>query len=177
MKIIRELLKQNDACEEQTVRFAELFPDGCEPTIENLSVLWAEKLSVFWLTRLLPAEGLNSRRHFAYLCAREVSHLIKDKRAHECLEVVRRRVEDPNSVSDEELQNATYAAADAANAASSAYDACRAAGAAAYDAYDVAGAAAYATDTAAYAAADAATYTSEREKQITFLSAMLMEVK
>jgi hypothetical protein len=62
------------------------------------------------LLLLLPDEGLCSKRAFALFCAERVSHLITDTKVVGCLAVVRRRVDNPKSVSDMELSLAANAA-------------------------------------------------------------------
>ena len=47
MKLTYELLKKHNACEAQAAEFKRLFPDGCEPEIEHLTLLYAYGLDVF----------------------------------------------------------------------------------------------------------------------------------
>jgi hypothetical protein len=110
MLITYELLKQHNACKSQASRFREMFPDGMQPTIENLADLQVEELDVLWLSRLLPAEGIGSARHFALICAEDVAHLCADPRVDKALGVVRRRVANPASVSNKQLAAALAAA-------------------------------------------------------------------
>ena len=123
MKITHELLSKLEPSCSQFVQFCELWPNGAEPTEENLLQVWGMRLDIFHLVRLLPREGQGSRRAFALWCAQQVVHLTDDQRVHNCLAVVERRVQDPDSVSDEELWRAATAARAAAYAADTAADA------------------------------------------------------
>jgi hypothetical protein len=184
MRITYELLKAQTppACDDQANEFRTLFPDGCEPTVENLMFLanheWmpGQLLDVFWLIRLLPEEGPGSMRAFALWCAEEIAPLCDDQRVRDCLSVVRRRVDAPGTCTDAELDAARDAAWDAAWAAAgaAAWDAAwAAAGAAARDAaWAAAGAAA---GDAARDAARAAAWDAARDAQIACLSQLLME--
>ena len=111
MKITPALLRQHNACSEQVEEFSALYPHGTEPTVEAMFVCAAEGLDALWCLCLLPPEGPGSRRAFALWCAEQVSDLSADPRVAECLAVVRRRVENPDSVSDFELSEAARAAA------------------------------------------------------------------
>ena len=154
MRITTDVLRAANACEEQRDLFAELYPDGLEPTVEWLSEAAAHGLDVWWCWHLLPAEGPGSQRAYALWCAEQVAHLCSDRRVAKCLAVVRRRVARPASVSDAERA----AAGDAARAA--------------------AGAAAWA---AAWAAAGAAAWAAARaaagDAQLAALSALLLETE
>jgi hypothetical protein len=153
MRITAELLTKHAACMEQLKIFKREWTNGCQPTVENMSLGAALGLDVWWLCNLLPKEGPGSQRAYALWCAKQVEHLMKDDRSTQCLQIVERRVVAPESVSDNELsaaKDAAWAAArDAAWAAASA-----AARAAAWD-----------------AARDAA-----RDAQLACLSQLLMEV-
>jgi len=111
MKITPALLRQHNACSEQVEEFSALYPHGTEPTVEAMFVCAAEGLDALWCLCLLPPEGPGSRRAFALWCAEQVSDLSADPRVAECLAVVRRRVENPDSVSDFELSEAARVAA------------------------------------------------------------------
>ena len=121
MRLTYELLKAQTppACDEQANEFQRLFPDGCEPTVENLTFLANHEhadrglLDVTWLVRLLPKEGPGSMRAFALWCAEQVAYLCDDQRVRDCIEVVRRRVDVPGSCTDQELAAAGDAAGDA----------------------------------------------------------------
>ena len=125
MLITAELLEQHGVCAEQVAAVRLLWPNGAEPTVEVLAEAAAEGLDPWWLWHLLPAEGPGSRRAYALWCAEQVAHLSGDARVGDCLAVVRRRVNDPGSVSNADLD----AARDAARAAAwdAAWDAARAA--------------------------------------------------
>jgi hypothetical protein len=169
MLITYELLKQHNACKSQASRFREMFPDGMQPTIENLADLQAEELDVLWLSRLLPAEGIGSARHFALICAEDVAHLCADpRRVDKALGVVRRRVANPASVSNKQLAAAWDAALAAIRA--TARDAALAATRAAIRATALA-----ATRDAALAATRDAALAATISRYIAHLSAMLLE--
>ena len=63
MKITTKLLQQHNACYEQVAEFTRLFPEGCRPTIDNLTILRQTEyrdeygnrglLDTFWLFSLL----------------------------------------------------------------------------------------------------------------------------
>jgi hypothetical protein len=176
MRLTYELLKSQTppACEEQASEFKRLYSDGCEPTVDNLFELESYGLDVFWLTRLLHADGPGSMRAFALWCAEQVAYLSTDQRVTDCLAVVRRRVEEPGNCTDNELAaagDAAWAAAgDAAWAAAWA-----AARAAAWDAGAAAGVAARA---AAWVAARAAAWDAagdSSDAQIACLAQLLCE--
>ena len=168
MKITADLLMMHDACYEQVAEVRLLWPDGVEPTIDVLAEAAVEGLDPWWLWHLLPAEGPGSRRAYALWCAKQVAHLSGDQRVAQCLAVVRRRVEDPSGVSDEELHAYADAAAYAAYADDAAYA-------------DAADAAAACAACAAYAYADAyaadAAYADMRGAQLACLSQLLCEVE
>jgi len=109
MRITYELLRRHGACESQALRFRELYPRGALPTVEVLTVLAAQGLDVLWGRCLLPTEGHGSRRALALWFTEQV---VRD----EVLPVIRRRVEDPSSVSNGELA-AAWSAAEAATEA------------------------------------------------------------
>ena len=120
MKITADLLAARGACVDQVAEVRRLWPRGAEPTDEDLTQAEAHGLNWLWLVCLLPAEGPGSQRAFALWCAEQVAHLADDQRVADCLDVVRRRVADPSSVSDVELAAAwaaAWAAGDAAGAA------------------------------------------------------------
>jgi hypothetical protein len=148
MKITTALLRQHNACNDgspgQVDLFEELYPNGLIPDVASLSEAAAAGLDVWWAWHLLPEEGPGSQRAYALWCAEQVEHLTDDPRVHDCLAVVRRRVQTPNSVSDRDLEAAREAARDAAGAAAwaAAWEAEAAAGAAAWAAREAAGAAA-----------------------------------
>ncbi len=121
MRITAELLRRHGACKEQCATVATLWPDGAVPTIDALTEAAANGLDPWWLWRLLPAEGPGSRRAYALWCAEQVAHLCSAPRVAQCMAVVRRRVESPGSVTDDELRRARSCAADAASAAAYAY--------------------------------------------------------
>ena len=182
MKLTYELLKAQKptACDEQANEFKRLFPDGCEPTVENLFELANSEyvpgctLDVFWLVRLLPEEGPGSMRAFALWCAEQVAYLCDDQRVRDCIDVVRRRVDVPGSCTDQELAAAWAAAGAAAWAAAgaAAWAAARAA------AWAAAGAAAWdAARAAAGAAARDATWDAAWAAQIACLSQLLLEAE
>jgi len=162
MLITTKLLKESGACNSAITKFNELFGDKVQLTVENLVTAYANGIPVFWLTNLLPSEGAGGQRDFALFAAEQVQHHSKDERVSKCIEVIRRKVADPHSVSDAELKQArkgawSVAAADAAGAAAAAAGAWAADAAAwaAYAAACAADAAARAADAAA-CAADAA---------------------
>jgi hypothetical protein len=128
MKLTYDLLVKHNACIPQRDEFRRLFPDGCEPTIDNLLYLSSceypngATLDPWWLYYVLPDEGPGSKRAYALWCAEQVAYLCDDQRVRDCLAVVRRRVEDPTQpgTSDADLaaaRAAARAAADAADAA------------------------------------------------------------
>ena len=98
MRITAALLRRHGACADQVAEFQRLWPRGAEPTVEALAQAAGRGLDPWWLWRLLPAEGPGSQRAYALWCAEQVAHLVTDPRVAACLEVVRRRVEDPQSV-------------------------------------------------------------------------------
>ena len=114
MKITPALLRKHGACSEQVEEFAALYPHGTEPTVEEMFTCAAEGLDVLWCLRLLPLEGPGSQRAFSLWCAEQVAHLSDDPRVAECLAVVRTRVLDPASVTDNVLAAAWAAAREAA---------------------------------------------------------------
>ena len=128
MKITADLLAARGACVDQVAEVRRLWPRGAEPTDEDLTQAEAHGLNWLWLVCLLPAEGPGSQRAFALWCAEQVAHLADDQRVADCLDVVRRRVADPSSVSDVELAAAWAAAWAAASAAGAAASAAWAAG-------------------------------------------------
>ena len=141
MKITRKLLWEHGACRGQVREFHRLYPNGCEPTIEVLFDLAAEGLDAWWLQRLLPAEGLGSRREYALWCVEQVEDLLPESVRRNVLPVIRWRVHGPDDVSDEDLAAARDAAGDAArDAAGAAWAAAGGAGAA-WAAWAAAGAA------------------------------------
>ena len=120
MKITRKLLWEHGACRVQVKKFHKLYPNGCEPTIEVLFDLAAEGLDAWWLQRLLPAEGLGSRREYALWCVEQVEDLLPESVRRNVLPVIRWRVHGPDDVSDEDLAaawNTAWAAWAAAGAA------------------------------------------------------------
>jgi len=127
MKITHALLVAHGACRDQAEQFLADYPDGLLPTVEALTCAAAAGLDVWWAVRLLPAEGPGSARAYALWCAQQVAHLCPDSRVAECLAVVARRVEAPDSASDADLDAAGAAAWDAARAAAwdAAWDAAR----------------------------------------------------
>jgi hypothetical protein len=129
MRITAALLRRHRACRDQVKLFAKTYPRGLTVTVENSFEAASAGLDVLWAVNLLPAEGPGSRREFVLWCADQVAHLTKDKRVHDCLAVVRQRVDALTSVSDRDLV-AAGAAAEAAEAAEAA------AGAAAWAARD-----------------------------------------
>ena len=48
-RVTSRLLRQFEACDDQLALFRELFPDGAEPTAENLCIAHANGLNVDWL--------------------------------------------------------------------------------------------------------------------------------
>ena len=128
----------------------------------------------------LPDEGQQSKRAFALWCAERVKHLNTDPRIEECLAVVRRKVADPTSVTNEDLKRAGdaiyYAARNVAYARAVAYYAASYATVVTditYYAVAVANAAANAAATAAAYADNAASrnaaYGIERKAQVDWL--------
>jgi hypothetical protein len=111
MKITADLLRKHGACDDppdcQVARFAALWPDGAEPTVEALTEAAACGLDVWWLVRVLP---LHDQRRYAWWCASQVAYLTDDQRVHDCLATVRRAVEEPGSVAAAELRAAEAAA-------------------------------------------------------------------
>jgi len=114
MKITPALLRKHGACSEQVEEFTALYPRGTEPTVDTMFACAAAGLDIFWCLCLLPLEGPGSRRAFALWCAEQIAHLSDDPRVTECLAVVRRRVLDPASVTDNVLAAAWAAAREAA---------------------------------------------------------------
>jgi hypothetical protein len=118
------------------------------------------------------AIGFVSHSLLVYFCVEFVDYSLQNyekkkmPEAEECFSLVRKWIENPNSVSKEELEAAADAAYAAANAAyDDADDAANAAAYAAYAAANAANAADYA-DAAANAAADAANAAGkDREKE------------
>ena len=165
MRITIERLKAVHVCEPQVKLFSEVYPDGVDPTVENLFDAVSHGLDAWWTYNLLPNEGPGSKRAYALWCAEQVAHLNTDERVASCLAVVRRRVEDPVSVSDSELAAAAYAARSAAGSAAVA------AGDAAW--------AAMISSAVGDAAGDAvvAAWDAEREAQLVCLSQMLLEAE
>ena len=49
MKLTYKLLVANFACFRQREEFKRLFPQGCQPTVENLMLLSAHGLDAWWL--------------------------------------------------------------------------------------------------------------------------------
>ena len=127
MRLTYDLLVKHDACIMQRDAFRVIYPNGCEPTVETLTLLAAEGLDSWWLWNVLPDDGPGSKRAYALWCAEEVAHLNTDPRVAQCLAVVRRRVEHPEAVSQEEMAAAWAAAWDAATSAAwaAAWDAAR----------------------------------------------------
>ena len=152
MRLTPETLKPHNPCSEQYRQFLKLYPKGADPTIEVLITLWANGIDSLWLVKLLPTEGANSKREFDLFCAEQVQHLTTDKRVAKCIEVIRRKVADPASVSDAEMEQARKGA-HAAYAAAGAAAAGAAAGAAADAAAANAAYYAAAANAAAYVAA------------------------
>jgi len=117
------------------------------------------------LESLLSSEGPRSKRAFALFCAERVAHLNTVPRVAKRLAIVRRRVADPASVTDIELERASdaaYAACAAAAAACAAAAAdCAAVSHAATDA-----AVAVATDAASAADAAASRDTRNMERRV-----------
>jgi len=156
--------------------FAEYWPDGAEPTTDNMIEAVAVGLNPLWLACLLPTEGPVSQRALRLYCADQCAAPDDDARVVACRETVRRRVDDPASVSDEDLA----AAAAAAWAAWSA-------------AWTAAAAAAWAAWTAAWTAAVPAAGTAARwsirrrhgeeaeaaayEEQLAYLAALLCDTE
>ena len=122
MKITVSRLKSINACSNQVREFIRLWPSGCYPTVENMMVAAAHGLDVFWLLELLPKEGPGSRRAFALWCSEQVEHMMADERSRACMDMLRRRVADPESVSEEERAATWDAAMAAAWAAARAAD-------------------------------------------------------
>ena len=187
MRITIERLKAVKACEPQVNLFAEVYPDGVEPTVENLFDAASHGLDPWWTYNLLPDEGPGSKRAYALWCAEQVAYLTNDPRVAECLSVVRRRVEHPESVSDTELVAAGTAAGDVAFAAAASRAARATAWAAAKAADAAAGWTSSNTAWVVWAAADAATITAcdapynaaaaAKEAQLTCLSQLLLEAE
>ena len=182
MRITIKRLKAVKACTNQVKLFETLYPTGVEPTVENMTHAAAAGLEVDWSFHLLPAEGPGSQRAYALWCAEQVAHLNTDPRVEQCLEVVRRKVADPASVTDVDLAAAGDAARAAARAAGDAAwaalaAALAAAGDAAWATRDAAWAARAAAGDVAWAAGDAvwATRAAAREAQIAYLSQLLLE--
>ena len=188
MKITPALLRKHGACSEQVEEFTALYPRGTEPTVDTMFACAAAGLDIFWCLCLLPLEGPGSQRAFSLWCAEQVAHLSDDPRVAECLAVVRTRVLDPASVTDNVLAAAWDTAMDAARAAAwdtakaAAWDAAWAAAMAADMAAEMAAAsdaaraaASDAATAAARAAAAAAARAAAMAAQIAILSQMLLE--
>ena len=143
-----------------------------ECDLNNLSrSLSADSEIVLFDGEKVEAIGFVSHSLLVYFCVEFVDYALQNyekkkiPKAEECISLVRKWIENPNSVSKKELEvaaNAAYAAdaADAANAAAnaaySAADAANAAYSAAYAATAAATAAAYAATATATTAANAA---------------------
>jgi len=126
------------------------------------------------LLPLLPNEGQQSKRAFALFCAERVKHLNADPRVEECLAVVRRKVANPESVTNAELKRASAASsayAAASSAVSAAASAVSAAASASSAAAFASSAFAYAYAAAASAYAYAYAYAAERKAQADWLVA------
>jgi len=131
--------------------------------LEHKEIPPRDKLWVVCREAILDAKTL---RLFAVWCARQVEHHMTDERSKNALNVAERFAH--GDATREELDEAIYAARDAADAAAyAAADAAYAAADAAYAARDAADAAAYAAYAARYAA-DAA-----RDAQVSKLLEML----
>jgi hypothetical protein len=187
MKITKERLQAAHACAGQLAEWAHLWPNGHEPTIENLTITAAHGIDAWWMVHLLPPEGPGSRRAYALWCAERVVYLSIDPRVAECLAVVARRVADPSSITDKELEAAeaaveaaAWAAVEAAaGAARAAVEAAAeaAAEAAVEAARAAAEAAAEAAVEAAEAAVEAAAWAAEQQAQLACLAQLLMEAE
>lgn len=169
MRITAALLRRHGACAEQVAVVKKLWPHGAQPTVKVLTEAAAEGLDPWWLWNLLPAEGPGSQRAYALWCAEQVAHLCADARVAECLTVVRRRVEDPASVSDGELEAVALAAGNVAGASGDT-------GAVALAVALAAGSVARDTGAVALAVARAARDTTG-EAQIACLSDLLMQAE
>ena len=81
MKITVEMLKEHHACQPQIDLFAEMFPDGVEPT-EELCAQYAELFDWGWAAmRLLPRHEL-AAFHDAEVAAWEAAYV--GAKAHAC---------------------------------------------------------------------------------------------
>jgi hypothetical protein len=145
---IENYLQKHNACREGAA-YAR--------TQKSLAEVWdnCPKLEwLFWMLAKQPNKPEKELRLFAVWCARQVQHLMKDKRSLDALDVAERFALGKASV--EELRAARGAArgsADAADAADAARGAARgAADAAWYAAWDAADAARGSADAAWYAA-------------------------
>jgi hypothetical protein len=108
MKITTKLLRDHNACGDQVDLFEQLYPNGLDPTPEAFFEAAAGGLDVMWAWRLLPSEGPGSQRAYALWNAKEIAVRPADEHPDitRLLEVVRRRVADPGSVSYKELRGA-----------------------------------------------------------------------
>jgi hypothetical protein len=57
MLITRKLLVDRRACHDAIDDFSAIWPDGAEPTVENLWIAYKAKLDVYWLRCFLPDRG------------------------------------------------------------------------------------------------------------------------
>lgn len=87
-KTTKELMDAG-MCDVDVMRASDMFGDPIEISRDNILTADKAGLNVLYLTLLLPKEGLYSQRHFAYECEMHVSHLITDKRVHDCLRTVK----------------------------------------------------------------------------------------
>lgn len=118
MLITSELLRRKNACSDQVLLFEEEYPCGLvlpygKPVecCARLTEAAVRGLDAWWVWRLLPDEGPGSKRAYALWCAQQVPHPSIDPRVKRCLDAVTRRVQDPESVSDQELRLARSDAA------------------------------------------------------------------
>jgi hypothetical protein len=97
IKASKELIAMG-LCPDEVKEAVALFGDPIPITRENAHQAVDKKLNVQYLAVLLPRHtGVDSFVHFAYVCARRVLHLAKDKRLRECLGDVRDLVFDIDS--------------------------------------------------------------------------------
>lgn len=153
---IENYLQKHNACREGAA-YAR--------TQKSLAEVWdnCPKLEwLFWMLAKQPNKPEKELRLFAVWCARQVQHLMKDKRSLDALDVAERFALGKASV--EELRAAWDAARGAAGSADAAWDAADAARGAARGSADAAGAARDAAGAAG--AAGAAALGAARDAQL-----------
>lgn len=116
MKITAEHIEQVSPMARDPWLFRKYYPNGLEPTIENLATAHSDySINFCLLFKLLPKEGPWSSRACAVWCIEELFSNMNRRFKHSqsdsylffrrCLNLIRQRTDNPDAVSDKKFDN------------------------------------------------------------------------